>query len=202
MNTFSEVLKKYYHEQPQKATLYLLQSGHDDIPVDYRDLINGAAAYAQAIQVQGIQQGEVVILILQHGRDLINAFFGAILHGAIPAIMPFLTEKLLPERYRSDLASLVSITKPSAVITYPEFLTEVQAALKPDDSVRAVIVSDQVPSSATPDFDTLGGLKCSPEEIVFLQHSSGTTGLQKGVALSHQAVFNQIENYARSLKYE
>jgi len=39
------------------------------------------------------------LLILQHGRALIDAFFGAVLHGAIPSIMPFLTEKLLPERY-------------------------------------------------------------------------------------------------------
>jgi fatty-acyl-CoA synthase len=29
-----------------------------------------------------------------------------------------------------------------------------------------------------------------------LQHSSGTTGLQKGVALSHQAVFNQLDSYS------
>ena len=33
---------------------------------------------------------------------------------------------------------------------------------------------------------------------MLLQHSSGTTGLQKGVALSHQAVFNQLESYAAS----
>ena len=196
MTTFSQVLKDYYLQDPQKVALYLLQSGQEDVPVNYRDLIDGAAAYARAIEEQGIKQGEVVILILQHGRDLINAFFGAILHGAVPAIMPFLTEKLLPERYRADLASLVSITRPSMVVTYPEFLNEVQAALKPDDSVRAVLVSDQVPASITADFDTLGGLKRSPQDIVFLQHSSGTTGLQKGVALSHQAVFNQINAYA------
>jgi len=33
-----------------------------------------------------------------------------------------------------------------------------------------------------------------------LQHSSGTTGLQKGVALSHAAVLNQIESYARAIR--
>ena len=200
MKTFSSVLKEYYFEHPDKNALYLLQSGQDDVPVTYHDLIDGAAAYAQAIRDQGIQQGEVVILILQHGRDLINAFFGAILHGAIPSIMPFLTEKLLPERYRADLAALVEITKPSAIVTYPEFLHEVQAALKPEDSVRSIIVSDKVPASIPVDFDDLGGMDRDPQDIVFLQHSSGTTGLQKGVALSHQAVFNQVENYAASLQ--
>ena len=43
------------------------------------------------------------------------------------------------------------------------------------------------------------GIKRSPEDIVLLQHSSGTTGLQKGVALSHQAVINQLDSYARTL---
>jgi len=35
--------------------------------------------------------------------------------------------------------------------------------------------------------------------LSLLQHSSGTTGLQKGVALSHRAVFNQLEAYGRAL---
>ena len=48
-------------------------------------------------------------------------------------------------------------------------------------------------------FDTLAGFSRNPEDIVLLQHSSGTTGLQKGVALSHQAVFNQLDAYGESL---
>jgi len=32
-----------------------------------------------------------------------------------------------------------------------------------------------------------------------LQHSSGTTGLQKGVALSHRSVLNQIAAYSQSI---
>jgi len=38
-----------------------------------------------------------------------------------------------------------------------------------------------------------------PDDIAFLQHSSGTTGLQKGVALSHRAVLNQLASYARAI---
>ena len=38
-----------------------------------------------------------------------------------------------------------------------------------------------------------------PEAVAFLQHSSGTTGLQKGVALSHQAVLNQLQSYSQAL---
>jgi acyl-CoA synthetase (AMP-forming)/AMP-acid ligase II len=50
------------------------------------------------------------------------------------------------------------------------------------------------------DFSNLAGLKRSPQDIVLLQHSSGTTGLQKGVALSHAAVYNQLEAYSAALQ--
>ena len=49
------------------------------------------------------------------------------------------------------------------------------------------------------DFASLEGFQRSPDDIVLLQHSSGTTGLQKGVALSHRSVFNQLNAYSRSL---
>jgi fatty-acyl-CoA synthase len=200
MPTFSDLLHDSYQRHPDQVSIYMLEQGKPDQPLTYRDLLHGAAVYADALAECGIQPGEVVILILQHGYDLIYAFFGAVLHGAIPAIMPFLTEKLLPERYRADLTALVGITRPSAIVTYRDFEPEVRAALKEDDSVRAVLVTDEVGAAHAPDFSTLGGMQCSPQDIVLLQHSSGTTGLQKGVALSHQAVFNQLDAYSRSLR--
>ncbi len=199
MTTFAEVLRQYHQETPERVCMVLQHSGQEDRKVTYRELLEGANAHARSLQAAGIQPGEVVILILQHGSDLVFSFFGAVLHGAIPSIMPFLTEKLLPERYRADLASLVSITRPAAIITYPEFEEEVRAALHPGDSVRAVLLADQVEAPSAPDFDQLQGLRRTPQDIVLLQHSSGTTGLQKGVALSHQAVFNQLAAYQQAL---
>ncbi len=200
MPTFSEVLRSAYQSCPERVAITIQQAGLPDLPITYKDLLEGSVAYANTYQQQGIQPGEVVILILQHGPDLVYAFWGAVLKGAIPSIMPYLTEKLLPERYRHDLQALISVTQPVAVVTYPEFNAEVQSALVEGDSVRTVILSDSVGAPAVLDFDQLGGLQRDPADIVLLQHSSGTTGLQKGVALSHQAVFNQLENLAVALR--
>ena len=38
-----------------------------------------------------------------------------------------------------------------------------------------------------------------PGQIALLQHSSGTTGLKKGMALSHRAILNQIRAYAETI---
>ena len=199
MTTLSERLQSLPARMPERIAVYLQHSGKLDLPITYRQLLLGANAYARTYSREEIRPGEVVILILQHGEDLIYSFWGAILHGAIPSIMPFLTEKLSPERYRADLSALISVTKPAAVVTYPEFEQDVREALKERDSVRTVIVTDKLETQSEPDFSNLLGISRSPKDIVLLQHSSGTTGLQKGVALSHQAVFNQLDTYSHAL---
>lgn len=199
MTTFPERLKTLLSQGPERVAIYLQIAGREDFPLTYEQLVRGASAYARTLERAGIQPGEVTVLILQHGEDLVYAFWGAILHGAIPSIMPFLTEKLSPERYRADLSALISVTKPAAIVTYPEFEAEIRAALQEGDSVRAVIVTDQVEPQVAVDFGSLQGSQRVPDDIVLLQHSSGTTGLQKGVALSHQAVFNQLQSYGKAL---
>jgi len=199
MTTFPERLRSLHSRTPDRLALILQFSNTDDLPLSVDQLLCGANSYASAYARSGIQPGEVVVLILQHGEDLVYSFWGTILHGAIPSIMPFLTEKLSPERYRADLSALISVTQPAAIVTYPEFEAEVKSALKDGDSVRAVIVTSQVDKNISLDFDALAGFQRKSDEIVLLQHSSGTTGLQKGVALSHQAVFNQLNAYGKSL---
>ena len=199
MTTFSETLKRQYEDHPDEVILHFLSSGKPDLSLTYASLLEGAVGYAKTLEKNGIQPGEVVILIFQHSMELILAYFGCILQGAIPSIMPFLTEKLLPERYRADLHSLVGITQPEAIFTYRDFENEVRIAISDGSSVRSVMLCENTDSPCKPDFDILGGSTRKPEDIVLLQHSSGTTGLQKGVALSHHAVENQLEHYRNAL---
>jgi acyl-CoA synthetase (AMP-forming)/AMP-acid ligase II len=137
-----------------------------------------------------------VILVLQHSRALLSAFWGALYRGAVPAIFPFLTEKLDSAVYGEQLRALILRSGAKAVITYPAF--EAQLAQLLQDAGFPVLssdtVADQVQEVAPPaPYAAVG------EEIAFLQHSSGTTGLQKGVALSHRAVLNQIKAYSEAI---
>lgn len=199
MTTFTHLLQHLYNDSPGAMSVVLQHAGRNDQVLLRRDLLEGSQGYARALAAAGIHPGEVVVLIFQHGVDLVYAFWGAILHGAVPSIMPFLTEKLSPERYRADLAALVEITRPAAIVTYPGFAPDVAAALRVGGPVRAVLTCGHSSGPITPDFNSLPGLQRSEEDIVLLQHSSGTTGLQKGVALSHRAVLNQLDAYSAAI---
>ncbi len=196
MQTFHHILKSHYDNRPDEVAIYLQHAGEEDRPITVRQMLISAVSAQHMLEASGVKPGEVVLLIFQHGLNLINTYFGTILHGVIPSIMPYLTEKLQPDRYRKDLAALIEVTKPVAIFTYAEFEPEVRAALKEGDSVRKVLIAEDLDEGGEPVFDLS---RRQPEDIVLLQHSSGTTGLQKGVALSHQAVLNQINTYAEVL---
>ncbi len=201
MSTLAQILLEHFERHPDRVSIILQHAGQEDRPLTYADLMRGAEAFAATLRREGIHAGEVVVLILQHGSDLVFSFFGSILYGAIPSIMPFLTEKLSPERYRADLQALIRITQPTAIVTYPEFAGEVRQAITPESSVRALITTDTFESlERLNDLTWLPGLRRGENDIVLLQHSSGTTGLQKGVALSHQAVLNQLGAYSEAIE--
>ncbi len=197
--TLSSVLIDYSKRAPDQVSIVLLQSAHPALTITYTQLIDRAGRYAAALNQSGVNKGDVVIIILDHSQDLIYAFFGAVLAGAVPAIMPFLTEKLSPDQYRSSLSSLLEITQPGAVITKSEFVGEVQQAAAGKTHPPVILTTENIDRGQIEQPENLLGIDSSPDEIALLQHSSGTTGLQKGVALSHRSVFNQLNSYARSI---
>lgn len=204
MRTFTSQLIDHLTYIPDKEILHFQKTGMDDIHLSYRAIIGGSKKYSDALEKEGILPGEVVVIILQHSLDLIFAYFGTILNGSIPSIMPFLTEKLLPEKYNSDFLTLIEITKPTAIITYDEFYSDIKNIAKKNEYLKTILLSEYIKgqpyiSAEIPDLFA-NGLKRSSEDIALLQHSSGSTGLQKGVALSHQAIFNQIESYSKAIK--
>ena len=199
MNNFSEILLHHYYETPDELAITLIQPKLPDKSITYRQLFEGASNYTQSLREQGIYSGEVVIIILSQGEDLLYSFFGSILHGAIPSIMPFLTEKLTPQSYRQSLEALFKISKPAAVITNRFFQEDVHYAMRDSSSIRSILLAEERTKLDYIIQKDYHGLKQSGKDIVLLQHSSGTTGLQKGVALSHRAIFNQLESYSQAI---
>src|SRR5512141_2462369 len=109
MTIFAQRLELWRHQIPGKIAVVLQEGSRADRSITYEELLHGATTYANTYRREGIKPGEVIVLILQHGADLVFSFWGAILQGAIPSIMPYLTEKLAPEQYRADLATLISV---------------------------------------------------------------------------------------------
>jgi acyl-CoA synthetase (AMP-forming)/AMP-acid ligase II len=192
MRTLATQLIQHAQRTPDRVAIYLVRAGAPDEPITYAQLHERATAVAYRLRENSIRAGDVVVLIAPHSAELIYAYWGAALLGAVPSILPPLTEKLAPERYQRDLDVLVAVTRPRVIVHGADFAhVNVACALL---DVRAITQPHDAP---LPPIDAA----IDEADIALLQHSSGSTGLQKGVALSHRAIFNQLDAYARTIQF-
>ncbi len=184
---------------PDRLTLVMIDDSGKETAITARQFHDYAASFAATLQQIGVGPEDLVILVLKHSRVLLSAFWGALYLGAIPSIFPFLTEKLDPELYKQRVKTLVDNEGAKAVITFPEFKAELRALLA-DVDCRVVSTDEALdPASTGSPSGSVFWEHPAADKIAFLQHSSGTTGLQKGVALSHSAVLNQVEAYSKAI---
>jgi len=196
VRTLVEPVAARARRDPDRHVLTFIDEGGQREHFNAAQLDRGAAAFAAALAAVGVAPGDLVIVVLRHSPVLLSAFWGALYRGAVPSIFPYLTEKLDPQIYRERIGTLVRHSGARAVITFPEFRGPIEALLH-GASCR-VLTADDLPLDAARTWEA-APLSTTAESLAFLQHSSGTTGLQKGVALSHRAVLRQIEAYGEAI---
>jgi fatty-acyl-CoA synthase len=138
----------------------------------------------------GVKPGEIVLLFLSHQAMLIPAFLGAQWLGAVPAYMPPLSPRQDRQAWLASHAAVIAHVRPRAIVADQE----VAALLEPGPDV-AVLTLEDLSGAEGPEAPAA----FDPDAVCLLQHSSGTTGLKKGVQLSYGAVMAQIEAYGRAL---
>jgi fatty-acyl-CoA synthase len=194
-DTLPKLLWRRLQSEPGRtAVVIVTPQGERTLSVE--ELLEGARGYASRYETAGADQGDVIIDLLPPGPDLLFAFLGGLIAGAVPCILPFPTEKLDPRLYRESLTRLVEVTRPSVLVAEPNLAAELRGGLP---TTPGLTVLDAGPG-ATSRSSEWPGLGRAADDIALLQHSSGTAGLQKGVALSHRAVLNQLHAYVPALR--
>lgn len=181
-----------------KHTAVIFVDGDSETTITYGEFFERAAQYAHAMAKIGVKPGDLVGLVLQHSEAVLYSFWGAMLLGAVPSIFPFLTEKLDRDTYFESTRQLINHSNVRVVITYTDLEAQLQNHLAGIDTLAGIINAETLqPGGDIHHYLDLN--PANPEDTAFLQHSSGSTGLQKGVMLSHQAVINQIASYSTAI---
>ncbi|MDR7117310.1 acyl-CoA synthetase (AMP-forming)/AMP-acid ligase II [Caulobacter sp. BE254] len=123
-------------------------------------------------------------------------FVACMLKGLTPSYLPFPTPKQDPELYFASHKTLFERTQPAAIITYDE-LMESLVGISPQGA-DLISLNSYVHDGY---YDASNAMP-APTDIALLQHSSGTTGLKKGVALTYGQIARQVESYAGSAKLD
>ncbi len=162
------------------------------------ELLAAATAHARGILERGVAPGDVCALILRHHRSLYPIYMAVSAIGALPSVLAYPNQRLHPEKFRAGLEGMAARSGLDWVLTHRELEPIVAPLLsRPGSTVRGLLFPLEWKDGAAGAPPSLGAARC--DEPCLLQHSSGTTGLQKAVVLSHRAVLGHVRRYGAAI---
>lgn len=157
----------------------------------YADVELRSRKVASGLYKLGIKQGDVILLLLQNSPEFVFAFLGASYIGAVSTTAnPFYTP--------AEVAKQATASKAKLIVTQAVYAEKVEQFAKENVHVRIVTI-DSPPENylhfselTNSDENDIPAVKINPDDVVALPYSSGTTGLPKGVMLTHKGLVTSV----------
>ena len=158
----------------------------------YSELRDDALANARRFVALGIAPGDRIALIADTGAEFAAAFFGAVYAGAWPVPLPLPTSFGGRHSYVEQLKVQLKSCDP-ALFLVPGELADMTREAAGKIPVR--------------DWAGLAGLEqseaelpaASPDDIAYLQYSSGSTRFPHGVAITHRGLLHNLRSHGIGL---
>jgi acyl-CoA synthetase (AMP-forming)/AMP-acid ligase II len=164
-----------------------LIDGHSGAEVSYAALAEGIEAVAAGLAARGFGEGDVLALSAPNSPQWAEAALGAMAAGGcVTGANPAATERELTAQLRDARASVLMTTPP---------LLDAARGAAASAGVREVLALGAAPGRP-------GGspVALSDELRALLPYSSGTTGLPKGVVLTHRNLVTSVRQIGRGVR--
>lgn len=165
--------------------------------VTFGQFTHMARAQAARFAADGIRCGDTLIIVLPQGVPLLVAFAAAMLIGAAPSILAYPNFKVDPGKYHHGLTGVARNLKAAGIVLDDGFPAGLLEELTQDPQTHVIHAGAM--TDAGVDLSSLPPVPVDPDALAFIQHSAGTTGLQKGVALRHAAVLGHLDRLVDAL---
>ena len=170
----------------------------EQVTLTFADFRTHAQLQAGILRDQGVTAGDRVVIIMPQGIPAMTTFVGAMMLGAAPTFLAYPNFKIEPSKYRSGLTGVTANLKAKAVVIDEAFPDEILGHVSLDEGTRLL----RAGTGRIADDKDLVRPDIRADSLAFIQHSAGTTGLQKGVALTHAAVLRQLDHLSQALKID
>ena len=163
----------------------------------FAELRRDALAIAHRLVARGIAPGERIAMLAETGPDFAAGFFGAIYAAIWPVPLPLPTSFGGKEAYIDQLAVQLASSDP-VLLLYPRELEAMAEAAADARGVQALsfeaLAAEQAPAVDLP--------KAEPDQVAYLQYSSGSTRFPHGVAITHRALMSNLAAHSIGMKVQ
>lgn len=157
----------------------------------YGEMREDALAMARRLVAAGIGKEDRVALVAETGPEFAALFCACVYAGAWPVPLPLPTSFGGKDSYIDQLAVQLESSDPKIFIYPPEIAEMAQAAADRQGCEGidwASFASREAPECELPE--------ARPDDICYLQYSSGSTRFPTGVAVTHEALLHNLYGHA------
>ena len=188
---------------PDKDAIVFWRAGEIPIRLTYKNLLEKANGYSRALRRNGIKAGEVCAIIIRHNPEFYPLYLGIVGIGALPAVLAYPNPRLHQDKFRQGIEGMSQRSGLDWILTERSLENILQPILaSKKTTIKGTFYPLEFDLSEDKELQNeISNYRKSIKENdpVLLQHSSGTTGLQKPVVLSNRAIINHVENYSDSI---
>ncbi len=179
INLVDLLIYRAIHQAEQRAFTFLQDGETEAGWLTYQELDRQARAIASALQ-SCHRQGERALLLYPSGLDFIAAFFGCLYAGivAVPAYPPKRNHKM------SRLEAIIADAEATVVLSTTSVLEKTKHRLvqNSQNSKLHWLATDSISPELASHWEKPN---LSGDSLAFLQYTSGSTGMPKGVMVTH-----------------
>ncbi len=190
--TFNEAID--YAARSEKGLNFHDMRGTLERAYTYREMREDGLAMAHRLVAAGIGRGDRVALIAETCPEFAALFCACIYAGAWPVPLPLPTTFGGKESYIDQLVVQLESADPALLIYPPEIGDMTQAAAKRVGCKAtdwASFAEREAPEAELPE--------AQPEDICYLQYSSGSTRFPTGVAVTHKALLHNLYGHSSAM---
>ena len=163
----------------------------------YSELRDDALAAAYRLIAHGVRPGDRIVMVAETGPEFAALFFGAVYAGAWPVPLPLPTSFGGRDSYVEQLKVMLHSSDPRLFL-FPAELAEFAGDAARQLSIQGLAWESlaEVPpvDRALP--------QPGPDDIAYLQYSSGSTRFPHGVAVTHRALLDNLRAHGLGLQIE
>ena len=181
-------------------------AGEEPYRWTFQTLLETAKKFSVRIKEAGIKTGDVCAIIMHHNPMFYPLYLGISRIGALPAILAYPNPRLHPDKFRQGIEGMSQRSGLDWILTEKSIEPLIKPLVeKQGSTIKSIFfplewdINSPIDEITDAEIET-AALAVNPSDAVLLQHSSGTTGLQKPVVLSHNAILNHVANLSDALK--